>query len=94
MIDYQFEPTFQQRLDRLDISLSELLEILEAGWWALTQARDAVGEHLDLNNDYLEELADKSTKLQNDGDFWEDMTQFSMALAKKPPAAERGVSDE
>jgi hypothetical protein len=88
MSDYQFEPTFQQRLDRLNISDSELLEILEAGWWALNKRMSEVGEHLDLSDWYLAELAAKSTKLQNDSDFWEDITEFSINLAKKG-----GVSD-
>lgn len=45
----------------------EMTDILECAWWALKYGpRNPLGEYLDLNDEYLNELRDKVYALQND----------------------------
>jgi hypothetical protein len=53
-------------LARCGIGDEEFIELMEAAWWALSSARQAVGTHLDLNDDYLDGLEAKVHKYMND----------------------------
>lgn len=59
--------TIEQRMSDAGISDSEMTEILECAWWALKFGnRKGLGDYLDLNDEYLDELRDKVFKIQND----------------------------
>jgi hypothetical protein len=53
-------------LTKCGIGDSEFVELMEAAWWALSSAREGVGTHLDLNDEYLDGLEAKVHKYMNE----------------------------
>lgn len=52
-------------LAKCGIGDTEFIELMEAAWWALSKRRQSVGDHLDLNDEYLDELEAKVHKYMN-----------------------------
>lgn len=55
-------------LKRCGIGDEQLVELMEAAWWALQYRQNAVGYHLDLCDEYLCELRGKLHAFLNPND--------------------------
>jgi hypothetical protein len=63
---------YVSRLAKCGIGDTEFIELMEAAWWALSKRRQGVGTHLDLNDEYLDELEAKVHKYMNDDEDVDD----------------------